>query len=502
MGWKCAPQIVGLVRGEPKPGQKHRANGKAIAMEAGYERVSRSETLDRSRSKYNEYFGYKSGKKFWETMEAEADEYRVQVKGKTKAGEEIIREKGLQHNAVVGWAVIYNPPSEICSEWDHETYEKFFRDCRECMSEISPIFRKENIKMSSVHWDEGIPPENKDEMPRDAHVHDLGVCKDENGHYCGNQIDAKLLIKINSVFPKMMRQRGWEMDDLDTTDFERSKNDEEYRQERNEKRKRSGLSVNSHLRQKSYKMAEDASRLIEDALEVHDAAVQKDQEVKTKQSKFEEFHSKWSDWYKGFYKEMAGEEYPEDRISLESIPRAGKKFKERLKREAEVEIEKSKEQMLQEARSQIESERQTMEHSIKEKLDHERTEMEAEFAEREKVQDAENDKRRSELDAREAEIEMRDKQVQAVMDAAEKNLKKIELLKTWKDDLEWEEATRRIRVGGRTVHDIILEQREERHPEAVDHKHHLEGELSALYAQRRQWNEALDQTSGERQGGE
>ena len=24
MGWKCAPQVMGLVRGEPKEGQKHR----------------------------------------------------------------------------------------------------------------------------------------------------------------------------------------------------------------------------------------------------------------------------------------------------------------------------------------------------------------------------------------------------------------------------------------------------------------------------------------------
>lgn len=33
MSFKCAPQIIGLVRGEPKPGQKHRANGRAIVAE-------------------------------------------------------------------------------------------------------------------------------------------------------------------------------------------------------------------------------------------------------------------------------------------------------------------------------------------------------------------------------------------------------------------------------------------------------------------------------------
>ena len=29
MGFRCVPQITGLVRDEPQPGQKHRANGKA-----------------------------------------------------------------------------------------------------------------------------------------------------------------------------------------------------------------------------------------------------------------------------------------------------------------------------------------------------------------------------------------------------------------------------------------------------------------------------------------
>ena len=95
MGWKCAPQVMGLVRGEPQPGQKHRANGRKIAMEAGYERASLSDTLDRTRSNQNEYEGYRSGKEILDVMEQEASEYRVQVKGKTKTGEEIIREKGV-----------------------------------------------------------------------------------------------------------------------------------------------------------------------------------------------------------------------------------------------------------------------------------------------------------------------------------------------------------------------------------------------------------------------
>lgn len=270
MGWKCAPQVMGLVRGEPQPGQKHRANGRKIAMEAGYERASLSDTLDRTRSNQNEYEGYKSGKEFWDVMEQEASEYRVQVKGKTKTGEEIIREKGLQHNAVIGWAVIYNPPAEVCADWTQGQYKKFHEDCQECMAIISPLFRKENVRMTAFHKDEGVPAEDGQEP--DGHFHDLGISLDENGHYCGKLIDAKLLVTINKKFPALMRERGWDMDDLDVTDFDRAKVDSDYKAERDFKRGQSGKSVNQHIRK-------TAEKLMDDAEAIHAEADNEKQEV-------------------------------------------------------------------------------------------------------------------------------------------------------------------------------------------------------------------------------
>lgn len=265
MGWKCAPQVMGLVRGEPKQGQKHRANIRKIAMEAGYERASKSDTLDKSRSSKNHYDGYRSGSQFAAAMEQEATKYRVKVNGKTKDKKPVVREKGLPHNAVIGWAVIYNPPAEICATWTDEDYQKFYADCRECMAEIEPrLFRRDNIRMSAEHFDEGIPPDENSGVI-DRHLHDLGVSKDAAGRYCGNLIDAKLLIKINERFPALMRERGWDMDDLDRTDFERAKTDKEYASERNAKRRQSGLSVNKHLGRKAREMAEDAAELVEQA---------------------------------------------------------------------------------------------------------------------------------------------------------------------------------------------------------------------------------------------
>lgn len=265
MGWKCAPQVMGLVRGEPKQGQKHRANIRKIAMEAGYERASKSDTLDKSRSSKNHYDGCSSGAEFAAVMEQEASKYRVKVNGKTKDKKPVVREKGLPHNAVIGWAVIYNPPAEVCAAWTNEDYQKFYADCRECMAKIEPrLFRSENIRMSAEHFDEGIPPDENSGVV-DRHLHDLGVSKDADGRYCGNLIDAKLLIKINERFPALMRECGWDMDDLDRTDFERAKTDKEYASERNAKRRQSGLSVNKHLGKKAREMAEDAAELVEQA---------------------------------------------------------------------------------------------------------------------------------------------------------------------------------------------------------------------------------------------
>ncbi len=325
MGWKCAPQVMGLVRGEPKQGQKHRANIRKIAMEAGYERASRSDTLDRSRSSQNQYDGYWSGATFADAMEQEAAEYRVKVNGKTKDGQPVVREKGLPHNAVIGWAVIYNPPAEVCADWTDEEYRKFHRDCRECMAEIEPrLFRSENIRMSAEHFDEGVPPESGSGKI-DRHFHDLGVSKDGDGHYCGNLIDAKLLIRINERFPAMMRERGWDMDDLDRTDFERAKTDKEYASERNAKRRKSGLSVNKHLSKKAQKLVDDAAEMADQAAEIKqqseaEAAARKQQldEIARKQNSRSKGQRRVLGYFRTMIEEL-GDDPPERFKTYEEI---------------------------------------------------------------------------------------------------------------------------------------------------------------------------------------
>lgn len=240
MGWKCTPQIKGLVRGEPKPNSKHRANAKAFCGEAGVERHSASETLDRTRSHLNQYEGYTSGFEAHDEMLREADEYVTTYTDKNG----ITRNRKLKSDAVIGYAMIINPPEEVCALWTAEQYSKFYTDSWEIMKQLQPtMFRDDTVLMRTEHRDEGIGD-------NDYHQHIIGIPKDADGKYCGNGIDAKMLSELNKTYPKMMRDRGWDMDDLDTTDWDKYKNDSEYKIERKIKAKRSGKNVNEYINSK------------------------------------------------------------------------------------------------------------------------------------------------------------------------------------------------------------------------------------------------------------
>ena len=268
MGWKCTPQVTGLVKGEPKQGQKHRSNAKAIIIEAGKERVSKSDTLDRDRTKFNKYYGFDSGFKCTDYITEEAENYRQEVVG--KGGTKHLRK--LRSDAVIGYAIIYNPPEEICSGWSDAEYEKFYADSRKTMEQICPdVFRSDTIVMSAEHFDEGTIT---DITKISRHVHDIGIPRDRDGHYCGNKIDSKLCVEINANYPRLMREKGWDIDDLDVTDWDKYKTDKEYREERKSKQQ-SGKSVNEYIAskmrrqiQKNEDMAVTLQTAISEALEL------------------------------------------------------------------------------------------------------------------------------------------------------------------------------------------------------------------------------------------
>lgn len=298
MGFKCVPQILGLVRGNVKPGQKHRGNAKAVIGEGGKDRITASPTYDPSRSDMNLYEGYESGYACADDMVKRADEYVQEVHSKTKNGEEVVYTRTLRADAVIGWALIINPSDEMTEGWSFEDYERFDKDAWDCMCQIEPrLFRDDTVQMKAWHFDEGIPTEftrpEVEGVPKNSanylrsfeklpsgHTHRFGDSIDKDGRYCGNLITRKLYEKVNIEFAAKMREKGWNLDDPSVTDwkkfYERDEEgkyvNEEYRKERRQVLKRSGRTNAQYVYDQAVKTAENASEMSEIAKDLADEA--------------------------------------------------------------------------------------------------------------------------------------------------------------------------------------------------------------------------------------
>lgn len=286
MGWKCVPQVMGLVRGDGmrrdgKGQAKHRANAAAIIHEAfeiadredGHPipiRKSASDTYDRSRTPNNRYVGYQTADDVVAALEAEAAAQTVEVQTKDKkTGGPVIRKRPLRSDAVIGVAVIFKPPCAIARTWSREQYDKFINDSLDVMATVQcggevdkktgrlkrgqepcHLFRRENIIAGAEHWDEGSLAEGEDVYT--GHWHKIYKPEDEAGKYRGNLIDPYFLSRLSATYPRMMRERGWDIDDCDCTDWEKFNDDKSpenkgYKAKRKSKIRQGGKSVNKYI---------------------------------------------------------------------------------------------------------------------------------------------------------------------------------------------------------------------------------------------------------------
>lgn len=247
MGFQCALQVKGLVRGEPKLShgkpQRHRANGGKILREMGNERQSRTLHLDRALSSQNVYEGYESGQDCWDELCAMAEQGSAYTRTNKKTGEKTTAYRKVRSDAVIGWAVITHPADEVTKDWTWEQFRKFDEDAMEVLAEIEPrVFRRDNEMMRVEHHDE-----------IGKHSHHCGVSRDAQGKYCGNIIDTKFFRRLNAEFPRMMRERGWEVDDVEQTDWDRLKDDPEYQAEVLKKLDSQSLDTNAYVQAKHEK---------------------------------------------------------------------------------------------------------------------------------------------------------------------------------------------------------------------------------------------------------
>lgn len=286
MGWKCVPQVMGLVRGDGmrrdgKGQAKHRANAAAIVHEAfeiadrddGHPipiRKSASDTYDRSRTPNNRYTGYQTADDVVAALEEEAAAQTVEVRTKDKeTGETVIRKRPLRSDAVIGVAVIFKPPCAIARTWSREQYDKFINDSLDVMAAVQcggevdkktgklkrgqepcHLFRRENVIASAEHWDEGSLAEGEDVYT--GHWHHIYKPEDESGKYRGALVDPYFLSRLSAVYPRMMREREWDIEDCDCTDWEKFNDDKgpenaEYKAKRKSKIRQGGKSVNKYI---------------------------------------------------------------------------------------------------------------------------------------------------------------------------------------------------------------------------------------------------------------
>lgn len=153
MGFGMSVPYLGLTRMRDG-NSRHNTHGEAICLEAGYERASRSRTVDRTLSDQNTYVGYRSGQELWDELVRRAEDYKIDVTYKRKGKVCHAQRAGLKKNGVVGFAVIWKPPADVVRGWDRDTRERFFDDCYAVAEELEPdLFRSENLLMRSRHND-------------------------------------------------------------------------------------------------------------------------------------------------------------------------------------------------------------------------------------------------------------------------------------------------------------------------------------------------------------
>lgn len=245
MGYRVVPQMVKLVKGAGD--EKHRANGGSILREMYQERYGKTVTIDRKYSYMNEYVGADSGDEMWDKLIDEADNYKIVTVRKGKEYKRALPEK-----STIGMSVIFKLPYEYSAQLSVAENAKFYSDTEDVLAELYPdVFAKKNIRGYTIHYDEGIP--NSDKEKSSEHKHQVYVPRDRNDRYCGNLVDVKMFANICKQYPAKMREKGWDFEDLDTTDWDRYKYDSEYKAERDLKRKENGLGVNAYAKKQTAK---------------------------------------------------------------------------------------------------------------------------------------------------------------------------------------------------------------------------------------------------------
>lgn len=253
MGIKVGMPMLKLKRGAASG--KHAGSLRAIAMEAGEERASKTKNLDPSKSDLNLHLGpYSKGWDATQAIEEEVADYETEYKKTSHLG------RGLRSDAAVAIALIIKPDGEWINSQTPQEQERFFSDSYDVLCELG-VVKDKDVRMRERHLDEGAP-----------HEHIISMAYDKDGKLAGSRVvNLKTFAKLNRDYPKKMQEKGWPVDELkvydpeavkDMTDDEKRAYKEEHIQ--NKQTKRHGLSANEYAAMKEAEKANELRHALED----------------------------------------------------------------------------------------------------------------------------------------------------------------------------------------------------------------------------------------------
>lgn len=255
MGFNVGMPVLKLKRGAAAKGNENRrGNLRKILCEAGTERYSKTKTVARELSETNEHLGpYSSGVEAYDAILEEVKTYEGEMRKTSYKG------RGLRSDAVLAFSLIVKPEKEWIDAQTPEDRKRFFKDSYDTLCEIG-ILKEDAVRMRERHRDEAA-----------EHEHIIAMSYNDKGELKGKDVvNLKMYKKLNRDYPKRMREKGWEVNELKAYDEEAVKNmtDEEKKAYKEEhiarKAARKSLAPNEYMAMKDAERANELRHALED----------------------------------------------------------------------------------------------------------------------------------------------------------------------------------------------------------------------------------------------
>lgn len=190
---------------------RHRGNLLKVAQEAGNERYSKDQDLDRKLSVNNTYEGINgiaSGQA--------ANDYIMGEVGSCNLRRKAQGKRAMRNDAAVGLSYIVKPPAEEIARFTPQERTRFFQDSREILDGIFGSAGKLEHVLTATHRDE--PLEYLDGQVGD-HEHNICIGYDKDGNISIDPfLKPQIMGALNRDYPRMMRERGWDVEDCSVYD--------------------------------------------------------------------------------------------------------------------------------------------------------------------------------------------------------------------------------------------------------------------------------------------